>query len=132
MKKRHKTIALQPLSRYSSTPIAATTVHLHVPPVGRCFISSQGLEIRELKKSKPDKAALKPHIDTLMALKAEYKEKTGKDYVPVAAAPASSAKKATAAAAAAPAAEAESPAAAAISAKIVAKVRCGRHLLNEA
>lgn len=119
------------MSRYSSIPIAATTVHLHVPPVGRCFISSQGLEIRELKKSKPDKAALKPHIDTLMALKAEYKKKTGKDYVPVAAAPASSAKKATAAAAA-PAAEAESPAAAAISAKIVAKVRCGRHLLNEA
>lgn len=85
--------------------------------------ASQGLEIRELKKSKPDKAALKPHIDTLIALKAQYKEKTGKDYVPAPAA-AKQAAPAAAAAAAAATAEAESPAAAAITAKIVAKV-CG-------
>lgn len=91
-------------------------------------IASQGLEIRELKKSKPDKAVLKPHIDTLIALKAQYKEKTGKDYV--APAPASSSappagkKKADGGGGgAAPAGETEkSPAAAAIAAKIVAKV----------
>lgn len=44
--------------------------------------ANQGLEIRELKKSKPDKATLQPHIDILLALKAEYKTKTGKDYAP--------------------------------------------------
>lgn len=86
-------------------------------------IAWQGLEIRELKKSKPDKAALKPHIDTLIALKAEFKEKTGKDYVSTPVAPASAPAAAKKATAAAPAAEAESPAAAAIAAKIVAKVR---------
>lgn len=86
--------------------------------------TSQGLELRELKKSKPDKATLQPHIDTLIALKAQYKEKTGKDYVPVpVAAPANKAAGGGGTAAAAtPAAEAESPAAAAITAKIVAKV----------
>ncbi|CAM9576559.1 unnamed protein product [Chrysoparadoxa australica] len=43
-------------------------------------ITAKGEEIRELKKSKPDKAALQPHIDALLALKAEYKEATGSDY----------------------------------------------------
>ncbi|CAN0453815.1 unnamed protein product, partial [Hapterophycus canaliculatus] len=71
-----------------------------------------------MKKSKPDKATLQPHIDALIALKAEYKGVAGKDYAPPAAAAAApAAKKASA-----PAAEQESPAAAAISAKIVAKV----------
>ncbi|CAM9322056.1 unnamed protein product [Pylaiella littoralis] len=86
-------------------------------------ITSKGLEIRELKKSKPDKAALQPHIDALIALKTQYKEKTGKDYAPApagAAAGAPAGKKGEAAAAA-PTAEKESPAAAAISAKIAAK-----------
>lgn len=44
--------------------------------------ANQGIEIRELKKSKPDKAALQPHIDILLALKMDYKAKTGKDYAP--------------------------------------------------
>eukprot|EP00752_Nemacystus_decipiens_P011622 g10317.t1 len=82
-------------------------------------IAAKGLEIRELKKSKPDKAVLKPHVDTLIALKAEYKEKTGKDYVPVAVAPASAPAAAQKSTAAAPVTE--SPAAAAIAGKIVAK-----------
>ena len=44
--------------------------------------TSQGDEIRDLKKSKPDKAALQPHIDALLSLKADYKKHAGKDYVP--------------------------------------------------
>lgn len=93
-------------------------------------LPEQGLEIRELKAAKADKAALKPHIDALLSLKAEYKEKAGKDYAPgptAAAAQPAKAKKEAAAPAPAPAggggaAKEESPAAAAISAKIVAKV----------
>lgn len=42
---------------------------------------SKGDEIRELKKSKADKAALQPHIDALIALKTQYKDETGKAYV---------------------------------------------------
>ncbi len=44
-------------------------------------IVAKGDEIRELKKSKPDKAALQPHIDALIALKTEYKNEAGKPYV---------------------------------------------------
>lgn len=52
-----------------------------------CFVFScprlfyKGDEIRELKKSKADKAALQPHIDALIALKTQYKDETGKAYV---------------------------------------------------
>lgn len=42
---------------------------------------SKGDEIRELKKSKPDKATIQPHIDALIALKTQYKDETGKAYV---------------------------------------------------
>lgn len=42
----------------------------------------QGDEIRELKKSKPDKATMKPHVDELLALKGQYKEEAGRDYAP--------------------------------------------------
>lgn len=59
---------------------------------------TQGDEIRELKKSKPDKATMKLHVDELLALKAQYKEETGKDYAP-----------APAAAAAPPSAKAKAP-----------------------
>ncbi|CAM9921001.1 unnamed protein product, partial [Sphacelaria rigidula] len=80
----------------------------------------QGDEIRELKKSKPDKAVIMPHVDELKSLKAQYKTKTGKDYAPPAAAapvPKASAK----ASPEATATVAESPAATALAAKIVAK-----------
>lgn len=97
------------------------------PPSPRTHTPSQGLEIRELKKSKPDKATIQPHIDALLSLKGEYKEKAGKDYAPPAAATSSSqppnkAPK-VASAAAAPATGGDSPAVAEIAAKIVAKVR---------
>lgn len=46
-----------------------------------CFLLSKGDEIRELKKSKADKASLQPHIDALIALKTQYKDETGKAYV---------------------------------------------------
>lgn len=52
----------------------------------------QGDEIRELKKSKPDKATITPHVDDLIKLKAEYKAETGRDYAPPRAAPAAAAK----------------------------------------
>lgn len=41
----------------------------------------KGDEIRELKKSKADKATLQPHIDALIALKTQFKDETGKAYV---------------------------------------------------
>ena len=44
-------------------------------------VPTQGEEIRELKKSKADKATLQPHIDALIALKTQYKEEAGKAYV---------------------------------------------------
>lgn len=88
-----------------------------------CVPPEQGLEIRELKASKADKAALKPHIDALLSLKAEYKEKAGKDYAPgPAAAQPAKAKEAPAPSGGGVAAKEESPAVAEISAKIVAKV----------
>ena len=49
-------------------------------------IEAKGEEIRQLKGAKADKAALQPHIDALLALKKEYKEVTGTDYKPPAAA----------------------------------------------
>lgn len=45
-------------------------------------IVQQGNKIRELKASKPDKAALKAEIDVLLALKAEYKSLSGVDWKP--------------------------------------------------
>lgn len=45
------------------------------------FIQTKGEEIRDLKKSKPEKATLQPHIDALVALKTQYKDETGKPYV---------------------------------------------------
>ncbi|XP_059092902.1 aspartate--tRNA ligase, cytoplasmic-like [Tigriopus californicus] len=45
-------------------------------------IVEQGNKIRELKASKPDKAALKAEIDVLLALKAEYKSLSGVDWKP--------------------------------------------------
>ncbi|CAN0530102.1 unnamed protein product, partial [Laminaria digitata] len=93
------------------------------PPTPSDFVNrnaKQGLEIRELKKSKPDKATITPHINALLSLKAQYKEKAGKDYTPApAAAPAAAvaSKKEAVAAPAGGAATEESPAAAEISAK---------------
>lgn len=43
--------------------------------------SPQGDEIRELKKSKPDKATIKPFIDALITLKTQYLQEAGKAYV---------------------------------------------------
>lgn len=48
-----------------------------------CSVAEQGEEIRELKKSKPDKATITPYIEALLALKTRYKDETGKDYAPV-------------------------------------------------
>ena len=45
-----------------------------------------GLKIRDLKASKADKAAVQPHIEELLKLKADYKQTTGEDYKPPAAA----------------------------------------------
>eukprot|EP00904_Undaria_pinnatifida_P011963 jgi/Undpi1/7898/HiC_scaffold_24.g10370.m1 len=88
-------------------------------------IDAKGLEIRELKKSKPDKATIQPHIDELLSLKAQYKEVAGKAYAPAPAAaakaPAAPAAKEAAVASGAGATVEESPAASEISAKIVAK-----------
>ena len=103
------------------------------PPISPFLLTDldtkQGLEIRELKKSKPDKATIKPHIDALLSLKAQYKDKAGKDYAPspaAAAAPADSgAASKKEALSGGGASVAESPAAAETSAKIVAKVWCG-------
>lgn len=83
----------------------------------------QGEEIRELKKSKPDKETIQPYITDLLALKAQYKEEYGKDYAPPPAGIAALA----ASSRAAPASPsvptvAESPAAAELAAKIAAKV----------
>jgi WHEP-TRS domain len=63
-------------------------------------IVATGDAIRDLKKAKADKAALQPHIDALLALKKEYKETTGSDYKPPAAAAAAPAAPTAAAAAA--------------------------------
>jgi len=71
-------------------------------------VTAQGLKIRELKTGGADKAALKPEIDALLQLKAQYKDVTGED-VP---GPAKKEKKKGKAKAAAPAA-APAPAAAA-------------------
>lgn len=53
--------------------------------VNRCmyaFSILKGQEIRELKKAKPSKAELQPHIDVLVELKAKYQEVAGKPYAP--------------------------------------------------
>lgn len=47
-----------------------------------CRYARKGEEIRELKKSKPSKAELQPHIDILVGLKAKFQELTGKPYAP--------------------------------------------------
>jgi WHEP-TRS domain len=43
-------------------------------------IDAQGLKIRELKTAKAAKEAIQPEVDKLLALKAEYKTLTGKDF----------------------------------------------------
>jgi bifunctional glutamyl/prolyl-tRNA synthetase len=45
-------------------------------------IVAQGDKVREMKAQKADKAALKPEIDLLLALKADFKAQTGKDWKP--------------------------------------------------
>ncbi|KAJ8944960.1 hypothetical protein NQ318_013108 [Aromia moschata] len=45
-------------------------------------IASQGEKVRDLKAKKADKAAVDAEVKTLLALKAEYKALTGKDWKP--------------------------------------------------
>jgi len=45
-------------------------------------ITAQGDKIRQLKTQKAAKAALKPEIDCLLALKADYKAATGTEWKP--------------------------------------------------
>ena len=45
-------------------------------------ITEQGNKIRQLKSEKAAKAVIDPEIQTLLALKAEYKKVTGKDWAP--------------------------------------------------
>jgi len=45
-------------------------------------IAAQGDKIRDMKASKADKATLKPEIDKLLSLKADYKAETGTDWKP--------------------------------------------------
>lgn len=45
-------------------------------------IAEQGDKIRKLKADKADKLTLKPEIDLLLSLKADYKSATGKDWKP--------------------------------------------------
>lgn len=68
--------------------VNATTKLSHFFVTRNC----QGDEIRELKKSKPDKATITPFVEDLKALKAQYKAETGKDYAAAGAAPAAVAK----------------------------------------
>uniref|UniRef100_A0AC35UFV8 Glutamate--tRNA ligase n=1 Tax=Rhabditophanes sp. KR3021 TaxID=114890 RepID=A0AC35UFV8_9BILA len=44
-------------------------------------VTAQGEKLRLLKANKGDKAAIKQEVDALLALKKEYKEQTGKEYV---------------------------------------------------
>eukprot|EP00096_Caligus_rogercresseyi_P003966 TRINITY_DN1801_c0_g1_i1.p1 TRINITY_DN1801_c0_g1~~TRINITY_DN1801_c0_g1_i1.p1 ORF type:complete len:1654 (+),score=500.98 TRINITY_DN1801_c0_g1_i1:395-4963(+) len=55
-------------------------------------IAKKGNEIRELKAAKADKAAITQEVNTLLALKAEYKSATGQDWKPDAVAPSKSEK----------------------------------------
>lgn len=43
-------------------------------------ISAQGDKIRQLKSEKADKKAIEPEVQALLALKAEYKKLSGKDW----------------------------------------------------
>eukprot|EP00092_Neocalanus_flemingeri_P024203 GFUD01026250.1.p1 GENE.GFUD01026250.1~~GFUD01026250.1.p1 ORF type:complete len:741 (-),score=338.37 GFUD01026250.1:91-2313(-) len=57
-------------------------------------IKAQGDKVRDLKSAKADKATVDEAVKTLLALKAEYKAATGKDWKPPPAAPKAAAKKA--------------------------------------
>lgn len=50
-------------------------------------IAAQGDKVRKLKSEKADKASVDAEVKVLLALKAEYKQQTGKDWAPGAAAP---------------------------------------------
>lgn len=43
-------------------------------------IAAQGDKIRQLKSEKADKKAIEPEVQALLALKAEYKKLSGKDW----------------------------------------------------
>nr|1D2D_A Chain A, TRNA SYNTHETASE [Cricetulus griseus]1R1B_A Chain A, TRNA SYNTHETASE [Cricetulus griseus] len=45
-------------------------------------IAAQGEVVRKLKAEKAPKAKVTEAVECLLSLKAEYKEKTGKEYVP--------------------------------------------------
>lgn len=51
-------------------------------------INQQGQVVRELKTAKADKAAVQAAVDTLLALKVQYKSLTGKDFAAASAPPA--------------------------------------------
>jgi len=94
-------------------------------------IKAQGDKVRELKTAKAEKSAVDEAVKTLLALKAEYKAATGKDWKPPAAPKAESKKAASPPAAAAAPAPELSGAAAEVDAAIKAQGEAVRKLKAE-
>lgn len=87
---KEKTVATAPVNKKSNAvpTVAATTVQPKSDLNDR--IVRQGNVVRDLKTQKAEKSKIVAEVNTLLALKVEYKNKHGKEWTPEAVAPAAS------------------------------------------
>lgn len=97
---KEKTVATAPVNKKSNTASAVAPAASTVAPAASTDLNDrivrQGNLVRDLKAQKADKAKITEAVNSLLALKAEFKTQTGKDWTPTTTTPAASASKAVA------------------------------------
>lgn len=95
---KEKTVATAPVNKKSNaaSAVAAPVLAASSNTDLNDRIVRQGNLVRDLKTQKADKAKITEAVNSLLALKAEFKSQTGKDWTPTPATPAATAPKAVA------------------------------------